>query len=194
MKTIADLKRVGFDIHAVNHAMAILTKDFPKPLGELCSALLDIRIADLELVKSGGGESPITQRLRRALTELNWPKRRVVIRKTVDNIERHSITHEIDHMRTNENGVIALEIEWNNKDPFFDRDLDNFHRLHSEGAISVGVIVTRGSSLQENLIQIISACAVRHEVAEIKDLEMNYGLVPTPRQQKKMRQKDGDFG
>ncbi len=99
MKTIADLKDVGFDIHAVNHAMAVLTKDFPDPLGELCSALLDIHIPDVELVKSGGGESPVTQRLRRELTELNWLKRRVVIRKTVDNVERHSITHEIDHMR-----------------------------------------------------------------------------------------------
>jgi Restriction endonuclease BglII len=35
-------------------------------------------------------------------------------------------------------GVVALEIEWNNKDPFFDRDLENFKRLHAEGAISVG--------------------------------------------------------
>src|SRR5262249_14440838 len=33
-------------------------------------------------------------------------------------------------------GTIALEIEWNNKDPFFDRDLENFKRLHSDGAIS----------------------------------------------------------
>jgi hypothetical protein len=31
-------------------------------------------------------------------------------------------------------GVLALEIEWNN--PFFDRDLENFKRLHANGAIS----------------------------------------------------------
>lgn len=43
--------------------------------------------------------------------------------------------------------MLALEIEWNNKDPFFDRDLENFKRLHAEGAISVGVLITRGASL-----------------------------------------------
>ncbi len=39
-------------------------------------------------------------------------------------------------------------MEWNNKDPFFDRDLLNFMALHREGALAVGVIVTRGPELQ----------------------------------------------
>ena len=42
-------------------------------------------------------------------------------------------------------------MEWNNKDPFFDRDLINFQALHHEGAIAVGVIITRGPGLQ-NLV------------------------------------------
>jgi len=56
-----------------------------------------------------------------------------------------SPTHQIDCYR---NGV-ALEIEWNNKDPFFDRVPDNFRLLFDLRAISVGVIVTRGDELQE---------------------------------------------
>ena len=52
---------------------------------------------------------------------------------------RESVSHEIDHVRTFESGArIALEIEWNNKDPFYDRDLENFKRLHADGAISAG--------------------------------------------------------
>ena len=43
---------------------------------------------------------------------------------------------------------IAVEMEWNNKDPFYDRDLINFQALHREGAIAIGVIVTRGPALQ----------------------------------------------
>jgi len=39
-------------------------------------------------------------------------------------------------------------MEWNNKDPFFDRDLSNFAALHREGVVALGVIVTRGSGLQ----------------------------------------------
>jgi hypothetical protein len=44
---------------------------------------------------------------------------------------------------------IALEIEWNNKDPFFDRDLNNFRLLFDLRAISVGVIITRTDELQD---------------------------------------------
>ena len=40
-------------------------------------------------------------------------------------------------------------MEWNNKDPFFDRDLNNFRLLHQLGVLSVGVIITRLWELQE---------------------------------------------
>lgn len=44
---------------------------------------------------------------------------------------------------------MALEIEWNNKDPFFDRDLNNFRLLFDLRAVSVGVIITRCDELQD---------------------------------------------
>ncbi len=43
---------------------------------------------------------------------------------------------------------VALEIEWNNKDPFYDRDLNNFRLLFDLRAISIGVIITRKDELQ----------------------------------------------
>jgi hypothetical protein len=43
---------------------------------------------------------------------------------------------------------VALELEWNNKDPFFDRDLNNFRLLFDLRAIDVGIILTRASELQ----------------------------------------------
>ena len=43
---------------------------------------------------------------------------------------------------------MALELEWNNKDPFFDRDLNNFRLLFEMRAIDVGVILTRATELQ----------------------------------------------
>ncbi len=58
-------------------------------------------------------------------------------------------------MRRGVAGTLALEIEWNNKDPFFDRDLENFQRLHAQSAISVGVVVTRGASLQNAMLGIV---------------------------------------
>lgn len=40
-------------------------------------------------------------------------------------------------------------MEWNNKDPFFDRDLNNFRLLFELRAIHAGVIITRSWELQE---------------------------------------------
>lgn len=179
-------------MEARNHALAVLENDFPKPLNELCQTLLQFRIADVELVYGGGGEADSTQRLRRALTRLDWHKRKIVVSKIVDGEERSAISHEIDHVRKDEKGSVALEIEWNNKDPFFDRDLENFHRLHSEGVMSVGIIITRGKSLQNNLRSIIAQCAINHDVREISDLA-SFGLHPTRRQLDKIESGKGDF-
>jgi hypothetical protein len=44
-------------------------------------------------------------------------------------------------------GRVAVEVEWNNKAPFFDRDLNLV--LFELRAIDVGVITTRGSELQK---------------------------------------------
>jgi hypothetical protein len=78
-------------------------------------------------------------------------------------------------------GTVVLEIEWNNKDPFFDRDLENFKRLHAEGAISVGVIVTRGSAMQEQMRQLVLRYAMDKGLVEIAGL-VALGLSPTARQ------------
>jgi hypothetical protein len=44
---------------------------------------------------------------------------------------------------------VAVELEWNNKDPFFDRDLNNFRLLFELRAIDAGVIITRATELQK---------------------------------------------
>lgn len=146
---LAPLDRLGYDILTRNHALAILTQDFPDELAELIGVLADFRIGVDEIISGGGGEAAFTQRLRRALTGRGWPKHVFHVQTIVDGVEREGISHEIDHVRSAANGKIALEIEWNNKDPFYDRDLENFQRLHAQSAISLGIIVTRGASLQE---------------------------------------------
>jgi len=61
----------------------------------------------------------------------------------VDQHELISPTHLVDCFK----GRIALEIEWNNKDPFFNRDLNNFRLLFDLRAVSVGVIITKSDKL-----------------------------------------------
>ncbi|MEY8829843.1 BglII/BstYI family type II restriction endonuclease [Sedimentitalea sp. XS_ASV28] len=150
------LRDLGFDIATRNHADAILSFDFADDLADLVARLADFRIHIKELIGGGGGESGQTQRLRRALDAGGWRKHHFSVETIVDGHTRAGVSHEVDHVRFAGNGTLALEIEWNNKDPFFDRDLENFQRLHGLSAISVGIIVTRGASMQETFLHRIT--------------------------------------
>jgi hypothetical protein len=96
---------------------------------------------------------------------------------------RESISHEVDHVREFEAGTIALEIEWNNKDPFFDRDLENYKRLHSDGAISMGFIITRGKSLHENMRNLVRRFVDERQIQTFDDVKKR-GYEPTSKQRK----------
>lgn len=177
------LKENGFDVRFVSHAKAIVEGDFPHVVAEIQTILLDAHVPIREIIGSGGGEAKGTQRLRRAFAQLGWTKQTFEIRKTINGKERESQSHEVDHVKTFNNvGTIALEIEWNNKDPFFDRDLENFKRLHAEGAISVGIILTRGESLQNKLHQIVLDYVKQEGIGSFEDLDRKFGLTPTRRQ------------
>ncbi|MFD1342137.1 BglII/BstYI family type II restriction endonuclease [Litorisediminicola beolgyonensis] len=165
------LREAGYDVLARNHAEAILSYEFPGQLDELVSALSGFRIAMDELIGGGGGESGQTQRLRHALSDIGWRKHKFHVQTIVDGIEREGVSHEVDHVRLAEPGTLALEIEWNNKDPFFDRDLENFQRLHALSAISVGVIVTRGASLQDVLLDRVTTWLSQNGLNSEDDLE-----------------------
>lgn len=177
----------GFDVEFHAHARAILTVDFPQALAELEEVLSELTMPIEEIVGSGGGETKGTQRLRRALTVKGWVKTTFEIRKTINGRERESISHEVDHVRRfprsdiGPEPTLALEIEWNNKDPFFDRDLENFKRLHAEGAVSAGIILTRGGSMQRDLKELVRRWADDRAIADYAHLA-DLGLIPTARQ------------
>lgn len=175
------LKNKGFQVLALHHAEAILKHDMPDAVVELENVLLNVSIPAEELVRGGGGEGELTQRVRRELADTyGWKKHNFEIKKIVDGEEKESISHEIDHVKRFPAGTFALEIEWNNKDPFFDRDLENFKRLHADGVISIGAIITRGSTLQDALREIIAGFAKKHAVKAMEDLRQYYS--PTDRQ------------
>lgn len=165
------LKQKGFEIQFLSHAAAILEKDFPEALGELEQGLGTLRVPITEIIGSGGGETKGTQRMRRALFELGWQKHVFEIQKIIDGVQRESISHEIDHVKDFGDKKLALEIEWNNKDPFFDRDLENFKRLHAEGAISAGIIVTRASSLHDQMWDFVMRFAQANNISSFVDLD-----------------------
>ena len=178
----------GFQVEFHSHAEAILAADFPDAVRELEEVLLAASIPVEEIIAGGGGETANTQRVRRGLVQAGWRTTVFTIEKVINGVRREAISHKMDHVRhvRQRNGtdaVVALEIEWNNKDPFFDRDLENFKRLHAEGAISVGIIVTRGRSLQENMPALVQRFLDQREIVGFEDL-LRWGYDPTSRQRR----------
>ncbi|MDO3621837.1 BglII/BstYI family type II restriction endonuclease [Ralstonia pseudosolanacearum] len=183
-KPFQTLEEKGFEVLFVSHAKSILVGEFGEAIEELEKVLGNLELPITEIIGSGGGETKFTQRLRRSLADLGWKKHNFEIAKVVDGVQRESTSHEVDHVkRVDGVGVIACEIEWNNKDPFFDRDLENFKRLHAEGAISVGVLITRGKSLQDFLWDAVYRFTEDRDINDYEDLERN-GYVPTPKQKR----------
>jgi Restriction endonuclease BglII len=183
------LTKRGFDVQYLSHAKSILSGEFAPQLDELAGVLGGLSLPITEIIGSGGGETRFTQRTRNALAELGWRKHNFVVSKTIDGVERESTSHEVDHVRSLDSvGTIGCEIEWNNKDPFFDRDLENFKRLHAEGAISVGIIITRGSSLQASLWGLVRRFATERGIVDFDSLAA-VGVIPTPKQVHNIRQR-----
>ena len=176
----------GFQVEFHSHAEAILSGDFPQVEGELESVLLGATIPVEEIIAGGGGEAKGTQRLRRGLQAQDWQTVTFTVEKRINNVPREAVSHKMDHvkafsLRNGGTGTIAMEIEWNNKDPFYDRDLENFKRLHADGAISVGMIVTRGRSLHDNMATLVRRFVEERQVQSFDDL-LRWGYDPTSKQ------------
>ncbi len=133
-----------FEIHEWKHSIAILKNDFPEEWNDITEMLKDFSIDPLWISAPGGRKSQIADRIDQFLAARGWVEKGFDTAITVDNMKYDSPTHKIDCFKNS----IALETEWNNKDPFFDRDLNNFRLLFDLRVVSVGIIITRGDELQ----------------------------------------------
>tara|TARA_R100000935_G_scaffold58090_2_gene93836 strand:- start:1361 stop:1957 length:597 start_codon:yes stop_codon:yes gene_type:complete len=131
------------------HALAILKGEFPEQFEDLCDVLDAFELRESSITLGGGGKSLVSGYLDRALYKRGWAEKGFDTATVIDGVTYATPTHKIDCVK----GRIALDIEWNNKTEFYDRDLNNFRMLHNLGAISVGIIVTRDSSLQADVFK-----------------------------------------
>ncbi len=127
------------------NATGVLTTACPAEWKDIVEVLREFRLFRSEVVVGGGNRSLISRRLDGAFYARDWLEKDFATAVIVDETRLDSPTHAVDCFR---NGV-ALEVEWNNKDPFFDRDLNNFRLLFDLRAIQVGVIITRATELQD---------------------------------------------
>jgi hypothetical protein len=137
--------RENYEIHEWRHASAILAKDFPDEWGNIIDVLTNFRLYKSHIKVGGGRKSQVSEAIDRAFSKMGWIEKQFDTKIVVDKGEIHSPTHQVDEYKNK----VAIEVEWNNKDPFFDRDLNNFRLLFDLRVISVGVIITRTDELQE---------------------------------------------
>lgn len=137
--------RDNYEIHQWRHACAILRQDFPKEYADLIDVLTRFRLRKSHIAVGGGRKSQVAGWIDSELVAKGWVEKSFETSITVDQSVMESPTHAVDCFKNR----IAIEIEWNNKDPFFDRDLNNFRLLFDLRAISVGIIITRCDELQQ---------------------------------------------
>jgi len=138
-----DLRKL-YHVREWRNAAGVLAMACPNEWQDIINVLRNFRLLSSEILTAGGGLSPISKQINGAFDKLGWKEKKFSTKILVDDTEYVSPTHLVDCFK----GRVAVELEWNNKDPFYDRDLNNFRLLFDLRAIDVGIIVTRASELQ----------------------------------------------
>jgi hypothetical protein len=136
--------RKRFQFEERHHAISVMATDFSEEFNDLLLCLDSFRLKKSDILTPGGGRSPIPKAIDGFLGKRNWAEKRFDIKITVDEKPIPIPTHKIDNFKNR----IGIEVEWNNKTEFYDRDLNNFRLLWEMRVLSLGVIITRLSELQ----------------------------------------------
>jgi len=144
----------GYEVYFTRFADSIIKDHFKEAMEEISTVLNGFYIPEGDIIKGGGGRSATTKALEALLKDKRWTKRNIESTLKVGNKTHASNSHEIDHYRSFPKGSIGLEIEWNSKDTSYDRDLENFKKWHQIGEMSLGIIITRGTSLHSECLHV----------------------------------------
>jgi len=126
------------------NAVGVLTTAHDEEWQDVLHALRQFKLLRSEILKKGGRKSLIAIRFDSYLFARGWLEKQFRTAIKIDNAEFETPTHKVDCYKSR----VALEVEWNNKTEFYDRDLNNFRLLFELRAIDAGIIVTRCSHLQ----------------------------------------------
>lgn len=180
------LKR--YEIFSYRNAASILKNSFPDQFRELTSALQNLDITKTMIRTPGGSKGPIAKHVD-TLFGHNWQEARISADlhvKLSDPKNKNRVLsqyvregyldgHRIDFV----NGKVALDLEWNSKDQTYDRDLYAFSAFYDAGAIDVGVIITRGSSLDNKFFRSLGKVLTKTGQMGTEDVYKKYGASTT---------------
>jgi len=134
-----------YEVHEWRNGLAILAAAHPEEWANIIEVLRGFTLLKSDVIKPGGSKGLIAGKLDSHFTRLGWIEKKFDTKIVVDTHEHIAPTHKVDCYKNR----VALEVEWNNKDPFYDRDLNNFRLLFDLRAIDAGVIITRCTELQK---------------------------------------------
>lgn len=148
--------RSKFEIFSYRNAANILKSSCPDQFRELLQALNQFEISQTMIKTPGGSKSTIASYVD-SLFGPDWVETRISADlhvKLLHAKQKNTVIseytrqgfldgHRIDFVK----GKVALDLEWNSKDQTYDRDLYAFSAFYEAGAIDVGIIITRGSSM-----------------------------------------------
>lgn len=174
----------SFVVTSYRHASTILRHDFPLEYRELTDVMSRFTLPYTQIIVGGGGKGPIAVGFDDQLKIYGWKEKQIPVEITIDHTTYTSPGHKIALYKHR----IAVEMEWNNKTEFYDRDLDNFRKLHGLGAISVGIIVTRATELNQTFAEVdavVKDCNYRYytktekKPRNVKKVSSKYGQSTT---------------
>lgn len=134
-----------YEIHEWRHAISILKNDYPSEWQDLLFVLEHFKLRHGAISKAGKNKSDVAGEIDWLFNQRGWAKRNFKTEIHIDSDVIESPTHEVDQFKNQ----IAVETEWNNKDPFYDRDLNNFRLLFELRAAHIGIVITRCDELQD---------------------------------------------
>jgi hypothetical protein len=134
-----------YEIDEREHAAAILHADFPSEFRDLVDCLHSFTLKKSAIAVGGGRRSKVSEEIDAFFAARGWKETSFDTKILVDGKEIPSPTHKIDNFKNR----VGIEVEWNNKTEFYDRDLNNFRLLRQLHVLSVGAIITRMTELQD---------------------------------------------
>ena len=180
--------RAKYEIYSYRNAAGILSNGFPAQFGDILTALRNFEITTAMIRSAGGSKSSIAKHVD-TLFDDEWIETRISAdlhvkllhaKKSdaiVSQYTRQGFLdgHRIDFVK----GKVALDLEWNSKDQTYDRDLYAFSAFYEAGAIDVGVILTRGFTLDTAFFRSLGKALNKDGSDDLGEVYKKYGASTT---------------
>ena len=177
-----------FEILSYRSAATILSQNFPDQFSQIVRALETFEITTAMIRTPGGSKGPIAKYVDELFTAPDWRETRITAdlhvkllsAKGGDALREYARSGYLDGHRIDfVSGKVALDLEWNSKDQTYDRDLYALSAFHAAGAIEVGVLLTRGNSLDTDFMRTLGKVLTKSGQEGTEDVYKKFGASTT---------------